>query len=118
MNPVAAEYRLSSARSHLEETEDMLASFFPLYNLIPSWKDLLHLSTEEELKILKRHEHTGRPLGRDSFVAELEKTLGRVLCSQKPGPKKKTAGYVYYPRNSPIPVSPVMAIPILGSSPS
>jgi hypothetical protein len=36
-----------------------------------------------EMKILKRHEHTGRPLGRDSFVAELEKTLGRVLCSQK-----------------------------------
>jgi putative transposase len=99
MNPVAAElvvnpaeYRWSSARSHLEETEDMLASSFPLHNLIPSWQDLLHLSTEEELKILKRHEHTGRPLGRDSFVAKLEKTLGRVLRPQRPGPKKKTAG--------------------------
>jgi putative transposase len=98
MNPVAAkmvvkpeEYRWSSARSHLEGTEDMLASSFPLYNLIPDWKDLLHLSSEAELKILKRHEHTGRPLGRDSFVATLEKTLGRVLRPQKPGPKKKTA---------------------------
>jgi putative transposase len=69
----------------------MLASSFPLHNLIPDWKDLLHLSSEEELKILKRHEHTGRPLGRDSFVARLEKILGRVLRPQKPGPKKNTA---------------------------
>jgi putative transposase len=99
MNPVAAElvvnpaeYRWSNARSHLEKTEDMLASSFPLHNLIPSWQDFLHLSTEEELKILKRHEHTGRPLGCDSFVAELEKTLGRVLRPQRPGPKKKKAG--------------------------
>jgi hypothetical protein len=52
----------------------MLASSFPLHNLIPDWKDLLHLSSEEYLKILKRHEHTGRPLGCDSFVAKLEKS--------------------------------------------
>jgi putative transposase len=96
MNPVAAEmvvkpeeYRWSSARSHLEGTEDMLASSFPLHNLILDWKDLLHLSSEEELKILKRHEYTGRPLGHDSFVAKLEKTSGRVLRPQRPGPNKK-----------------------------
>jgi putative transposase len=98
MNPVAAEmvvnpaeYRWSSAKSHLKGTEDMLASSFPLHNLIPSWKDLLHLSSEEELKILKRHEHTGRPLGRDSFIAKVEEIPGRVLRPQRPGPKKKTA---------------------------
>jgi len=75
-------------RGHL--WQERFASF-PLHNLIPNWKALLYLSTEEELKILKRHEHTGRPLGRDGFVAKLEKTLGRVLRPRKPGLKKKTA---------------------------
>ena len=57
---------------------------------IPSWKTLLRLSSIEKLKICKRHEHTGRPLGCDSFVTKMEQTLGRVLHPQRPGPKKKT----------------------------
>ncbi|WP_267927357.1 transposase [Desulfolithobacter dissulfuricans] len=96
MNPVAAglvsepgQYRWSSARAHLEGTDDLLASPFPFPELIPRWDDFLHLSTAEELEKLKRHEHTGRPLGSDSFVESMEKTLGRILRPQKPGPKKR-----------------------------
>ena len=95
MNPVAAgivsdpaQYRWSSARAHLEGTDDLLASPFPLQNMIPHWDDLLHLSSDEELKILKRHEHTGRPLGSDGFVQDMEQLLGRILKPQKPGPKR------------------------------
>ncbi len=97
MNPVAAgmvsrpeEYRWSSARFHLEGTDDLLASAFPLHDLIPDWKELLYLSSDEELKILKQHERTGRPLGDESFLDELEATLGRILRPQKPGPKRKS----------------------------
>ena len=96
MNPVAAElvstpaeYRWSSARAHIEETEDMLASVFPFHDIIPHWEDFLRLSSDEELKILKRHEHTGRPLGSESFIDKMEQAMGRVLRPQKPGPKKR-----------------------------
>jgi len=96
MNPVAAgmvsapaRYRWSSARSHIEGTDDPLALPLPRQDMIPDWADFLRLSSEEELKTLKRHEHTGRPLGSDSFVEELEQTLGRSLKPQKPGPKKQ-----------------------------
>lgn len=99
MNPVAAklvsrpeEYRWSSARSHLEGTNDMLASSFPLHDLIPNWKELLYLSSNEEIKTLKLHERTGRPLGDERFLDELESTLGRILRPQKPGPKSKSDG--------------------------
>jgi len=95
MNPVAAgivsdpaQYRWSSARAHLEGTDDLLASPFPLHDMVPRWDDLLYLSSDEELKILKRHEHTGRPLGSDGFVEDMEQTLGRTLKPQKPGPKR------------------------------
>ena len=36
------------------------------------------------------HRLTGRPLGGDGFVAELERRLGRVLGPGKPGPKPGT----------------------------
>lgn len=36
---------------------------------------------------LKQAERTGRPLGSEKFVAELENTLGRLLKRKKPGPK-------------------------------
>ena len=37
---------------------------------------------EEEVRLLKKHERTGRPGG-------LEESLGRTLGPQPPGPKKK-----------------------------
>jgi len=43
--------------------------------MIPNWDDFLCLSSEEELKILKRHEQTGRPVGNDSFVDKLSPEL-------------------------------------------
>jgi len=44
---------------------------------------------EEELKVFREHERTGRVLGSDVFQERLEKELGRVLRRQKPGPKKR-----------------------------
>ena len=99
MNPVAAglvsspaEYPWSSACAHLNGTDDLLASAFPLYETIHNWDDFLGLSSDEDLQKLKRHENTGRPLGNDNFVKKVEQTLGRVLRPQKPGPRKKGGG--------------------------
>lgn len=44
---------------------------------------------EEETRLLRKHERTGRPLGGDSFIDGLEKTSGGILPRQKPGPKPK-----------------------------
>ncbi len=44
---------------------------------------------EEELKDIRRHGRTGRPLGDESFLARLEGMVGRVLKPQKRGPKPK-----------------------------
>jgi len=97
MNPVAAgmvshpeKYRWSSALAHIEDTDDPLVCESPLNAMIPNWKDFLRLLPEEELKSLKLHERTGRPLGSNTFIDKMEQTLGRVLRPQKPGPKKKS----------------------------
>ena len=42
---------------------------------------------EQNLKVLRAHEQTGRPLGEEAFLATLEQKLGRILRRQKPGPK-------------------------------
>ena len=48
-----------------------------------------HIS--EELKALRAHERTGRPLGDENFLALLEQNLGQILRRQKPGPKNVQA---------------------------
>jgi len=94
MNPVAdglvsspEQYRWSSAKGHLDGSHDPLASPFPFVDLIPDWHDFLEMSSDEELQVLKKHESTGRPLGTEEFVSNLEQLLGRRLLPQKPGPK-------------------------------
>lgn len=96
MNPVAAaiatdpaDYPWSSARAHLEGKDDALAGTSPLHSMIPDWKAFLQLSSDDELRLLKRNENTGRPLGSDQFVEKIEQRLGRILRPQKPGPKKQ-----------------------------
>ncbi len=98
MNPVAsglvshpAEYKWSSAHAHIDGSDDRLACTSLLQDIIPDWNDYLRLSSTEELKTLKLHERTGRPLGNDNFVDTIERTVGRVLRPRKPGPKKKSS---------------------------
>ena len=44
---------------------------------------------EEEVKQLRGHERTGRPLGGVDFLESLEKLIGRALKPKKPGRKPK-----------------------------
>jgi putative transposase len=41
------------------------------------------------METFRKHERTGRPLGSDSFVQNLEQKLNRILKPQKPGRKAK-----------------------------
>jgi putative transposase len=95
LNPVRAglvntprQYRWSSAAAHMRGKDDALVRVRPLLQLAPEWRRFLtRVVREEDLKVLRAHEHTGRPLGGEAFLAALEQNLGRILRRQKPGPK-------------------------------
>ena len=98
MNSVAAklaqdpgEYRWSSAHAHLVGQDDDLVQVRPLLDLVPDWRSFLMLTPEHEVDLLHRHESTGRPLGEDAFIDQLEIAASRILRPQKPGPKKNSS---------------------------
>jgi putative transposase len=67
--------------------DDRLVKVAPMLERVSDWRDYLRqeLSTAE-LKALRRHNRTGRPLGDDGFITRLEQVTGRELRPQKPGP--------------------------------
>ena len=57
---------------------------------VRDWREFLSRDDEEELGArMRRAESTGRPLGEDKFVKNLETLLGRDLMPKKRGPKPK-----------------------------
>jgi len=58
--------------------------------MIGDWNAFLNSAIPEgELRDLRRHGRTGRPLGNETFVGRLEKMAGHTLKPQKRGPKPK-----------------------------
>jgi len=95
MNPVAAgivaspeDYPWSSARAQLMGQDDKLVKVEPLLSIVGNWRDFLSLSSEDEMTTFRKHERSGRPLGDESFVDNIEALLKRTLRPQKPGPKR------------------------------
>jgi putative transposase len=95
MNPVAAgmvaspeDHPWSSARAHLMVQDDKLTKVEPLLSMVGNWSDFLSLSSEYEMTTFRKHERSGRPLGDESFVNNIEVLLARSLRPQKPGPKR------------------------------
>jgi putative transposase len=95
LNPVRAglvgdpaEWSWSSARPHLSGRDDRLAKVAPLSAIIGDWNAFLNSALpEEELRDLREHGRTGRPLGSPAFLEHLENLAGRVLRPLKRGPK-------------------------------
>ena len=84
-------YRWSSAAAHVRGKDDAFVKVVPLLELAPNWRAFLaRVIREEDIKLLRAHENTGRPLGDEAILATLEQDLGRVLKRQKPGRKRKT----------------------------
>jgi len=74
---------------HLQNEDDILVKVNPLSAIIGNWQDLLSIELSgEELDSIRQHERTGRPMGSEGFLNDLEQMTGRVLKRQKPGPKR------------------------------
>jgi putative transposase len=81
-------YQWSSAAAHVRGKDNALVRVAPLLKLAPNWRGFLaRVIREDDVKMLRSHESTGRPLGDEAFLANLEEELGRTLKRQKPGPK-------------------------------
>ena len=97
LNPVraglvvdAAQWRWSSARAHLSGRDDCLVKVAPLVAMVGDWQGLLDsVLREEQLRELRGHSRTGRPLGGDTFLERLESLVGHVLRPQKGGQPRK-----------------------------
>jgi putative transposase len=95
LNPVRAglveapsRYRWSSAAAHARGRDDGVVTVGPLLELAPNWRSFLaRVIREEDIKLLRSHEQTGRPPGEEAFLATLEENLGRIPRKQRPGPK-------------------------------
>jgi len=81
---------MSPYSQHIVGQDDDLVQVKPLLDLVPDWHSFLMLTPEHEVDLLHRHESTGRPLGKDAFIDQLEIAANRILRPQKPGPKKNS----------------------------
>ncbi len=96
-NPVRAglvseveDYYWSSAKAHIFRKKDGLLSDSYFVSSIPDWASYLREETHDaEIELIRSHSKTGRPLGDDEFISELERITGRCLRKRKPGRKKK-----------------------------
>jgi putative transposase len=87
----AEEYDWSSAASHCFNRENpLLTPLEPQIQLIPDWS--LWLADEdapEVLAAIRRNTASGRPLGSETFLRQLEVRLGRSLAPRRRGRKPK-----------------------------
>ena len=84
LNPVRAglvekaeAWRWSSAGPHIKGKDDLLVKTSPLCKMInKSWKQFLAVdAAEDEMKVFRKHERTGRPLGEASFIDKMCKEV-------------------------------------------
>jgi putative transposase len=95
LNPVRAKlcrapwrWRWSSAAAHVAGRHDGVVRVTPLLERVTDWREFLtDALSAQELELLRRHEHTGRPLGDPAFLTRIERTLGRIVHPAKRGPK-------------------------------
>ena len=86
----AEDYYWSSARAHVFGVKDEILSDFDLTSVIPDWASYLKEETSEsDIALFRYHAKSGRPLGNDRFLDELERRTGRSLRKRKPGRKKQ-----------------------------
>jgi len=96
LNPVEAkicrcpeDWPWSSARAHFAQRNDLLVEVRPMLDLAGDWRTYLRAaSSGTKLCSLRTHSRTGRPVGSDEFIDELERITGRSLKCKKPGRKK------------------------------
>ena len=97
LNPVRArlveraeDWPWSSVNAHLQGRDDGLVQVAPVLERYGGFRPFLGAEENEAaaFRALRRSETTGRPLGSDDWIAQLEKRTGRTLKARKRGPKK------------------------------
>ena len=96
LNPVRAGlvyapemYLWSSASAHISGQDDALVKVRPLIEMVVAWREfLLGDNNEKMAEVIHSHERTGRPIGGEFFIEDLEKKLNRSLRKGRPGPKR------------------------------
>ena len=87
----AEDWPWSSARAHLRGEDDGLARVAPMLAVVANWPEYLSEAMDQSLaEKIHAHTRTGRPLGEEAFVSELEARLERRLRPQKRGPKPRS----------------------------
>jgi putative transposase len=94
-NPVAAkmcvspeEWKWSSAQAHISGGDDELVSVQPMLERVRDWNAYLAAANRPQRdQLIGQHSRTGRPLGSNEFVRELERITGETLAPKKPGRK-------------------------------
>ena len=100
LNPVRAnlcsrpqEWPWSSVHAHLTEKDDQLVAVAPMLHRVDNWAEYLGQQDSPELyESIRNHEKSGRPLGSDLFIENLEQLTGRDLCRRNPGPRSRPRG--------------------------
>jgi putative transposase len=100
MNPVVAglcrrpqDWPWSSARAHLRGCSDGLTTVGPLAERVRDWDDFLRAPLDDvDANLLEKHMGTGRPLGDEDFLRELEVQTGQRLVPRRAGRKPVARG--------------------------
>lgn len=85
----ACDYKWSSAKAHVyKQVDPILSTPEWMFKMVGDWGKYLELTEgDETIRLLRKHARTGRPVGREEFINQLEKLTGRCLRRQRPGPK-------------------------------
>ncbi len=97
LNPVRAnlcdypeEWNWSSTRAHLQGNDDQVVTVLPMLERVNNWPDyLLAEDQAKQFERIRQHSGTGRPIGAESFLTDLEILTGRTLKRAKPGRKPR-----------------------------
>jgi putative transposase len=86
----AEDWPHSSARAHLSGQDDALVTARPLLSLASDLRAFLADAASDSLSAaFGYHERTGRPMGSDGFIDQLEAATRRRLHKLAPGRKPK-----------------------------
>ena len=85
--PRSQDWPWSSAKAHLRGHDDVLVEVQPMLSRIGNWDAYLAESDDDIAAHISACSRTGRPMGDDAFVRELERVTGRILARRRPGRK-------------------------------
>jgi putative transposase len=87
------QWKWSSATAHIGGTNEMVDVIGIKESVgvsMESWREHIDLDDNApDVEMIRRHTMTGRPLGRDGFIGELSRKLGRVISVLQRGRPRK-----------------------------